>query len=406
MKTPLHRLLPRRSGALTTVTAAAAAVTLAVGCLAASTSASTPTASTAASGAPARPAVVPPLPAAAAPAPRPAVPQVLPPATSPGGRRPAAVLEADLMVTATRPLTVSQLDGLAALRGVRNTLALASGPVDVGRARVRAVASDLTHLRAWMPARTAASDPLWSTVAGGAVAASFDAGKNVPLPLGSSALVRGLQRAPVRTRVGAYASSGLPGVDLTVNPQLGRQLGLVPATVVLLNAPSADLDALKERASDLLGRSATVQVLVRRLPVLAAARGYLSPAQLQTILTTALSQVGKPYVWGATGPDSFDCSGLVGYAYAAAGIRLPRVSEQQWLAGIHVRPQDALPGDLLFWANDPQDPQDIDHVALYLGNGQMVSAPHTGAFVHVGPIPARNFRGVVRIVPGTSPSSG
>lgn len=54
------------------------------------------------------------------------------------------------------------------------------------------------------------------------------------------------------------------------------------------------------------------------------------------------------------------------------------------------------PRDLLFWANDPQD---IDHVALYLGNGKMVSAPHTGAFVHVGAIPAPNFRGVVRIVP-------
>ena len=61
---------------------------------------------------------------------------------------------------------------------------------------------------------------------GAAVAASFDAGENVPFPLGSSAFLRGPNRAPVRTRVGTYASSGLPGIDLAVNPQLGRQLGV------------------------------------------------------------------------------------------------------------------------------------------------------------------------------------
>lgn len=65
-------------------------------------------------------------------------------------------------------------------------------------------------------------------VAGAAVAASFDAGKNVPLPLGSRAFVRGPHRAPVRTRVGTCVSSGLPGIDLAPNPQLGRQLGLCP----------------------------------------------------------------------------------------------------------------------------------------------------------------------------------
>lgn len=381
---------------LTTVIAVTAAVTLAGGCLAASTSASRASASGTSGGWAATR-----LPAASAPVAgtESAAPQLPAAEISLGGARPAAVLEAELMVTAAHSLSLRQLNGLASLPGVHHTLALASGRVDVGRAEVRAVASDLTHLRAWMPAKTASSEPLWSMVAGGAVAASFDAGKNVPLPLGSSDVVRGLHRTPVRTRVGAYASSGLPGVDLIVNPQLGRQLGLAPATVLLINAPSADVDSLKTRASVLLGPSGTVQVLVRGLPVAASARAYLRPEQLRAVLTTALGQVGKPYVWGATGPKSFDCSGLVGYAYAAAGIGLPRVSEQMWLAGMHVRPQDALPGDLLFWAYDPQDPQDIDHVALYLGNGQMVSAPHTGAFVHVGPIPARNFRGIVRIIP-------
>ena len=69
---------------------------------------------------------------------------------------------------------------------------------------------------------------------------------------------------------------------------------------------------LTRRAAYLLGPSSTVRVLVRRPPVVASARGYLSPEQLRTILTTALGRVGKPYAWGATGPDSSDCSGLAG----------------------------------------------------------------------------------------------
>ena len=85
---------------------------------------------------------------------------------------------------------------------------------------------NLTRLRVWMPVTTASSEPLCSTVAGAPVAALFDVGKNVPLPLGSNAFLRGPNRAPVRTRVGTYGSSGLPGIDLAVNPQLGRQLGV------------------------------------------------------------------------------------------------------------------------------------------------------------------------------------
>jgi cell wall-associated NlpC family hydrolase len=77
-----------------------------------------------------------------------------------------------------------------------------------------------------------------------------------------------------------------------------------------------------------------------------------------------------------------------------------------WLAGPHIRPQDARPGDLLFWANDPAAPQDIDHVALYLGNGQMVAAPHTGDVVHVSPVYSNNFQGVVRIDPAAATRLG
>src|SRR5437588_677297 len=97
--------------------------------------------------------------------------------------------------------------------------------------------------------------------------------------------------------------------------------------------------------------------------------------QINTILKAAASRVGVPYVWGATGPNSFDCSGLVQWSFAHAGIRMPRVSQQQFFTGPHVPYGDARPGDLLFWHYDPTDPNNVDHVAIYAGNGMMLVAP-------------------------------
>ncbi|MFF0090627.1 NlpC/P60 family protein [Streptomyces canus] len=86
-------------------------------------------------------------------------------------------------------------------------------------------------------------------------------------------------------------------------------------------------------------------------------------------------QIGKPYVWGATGPDSYDCSGLTQAAWKAAGVDLPRVTYDQVNAGTTVSLADARPGDLVFFYDD------ISHVGLYIGNGMMIHAPKPGAYV-------------------------
>ncbi|HEY3262823.1 MAG TPA: C40 family peptidase [Pseudonocardiaceae bacterium] len=99
-------------------------------------------------------------------------------------------------------------------------------------------------------------------------------------------------------------------------------------------------------------------------------------------VTFALAQLGKPYVWGATGPNTFDCSGLMLRAYEAAGMQLPRVSRQQFNAGAKLPIANAAAGDLLFWAYDPSDPRTIHHVAMYLGGGQIVEAQQAGVPVH------------------------
>ena len=110
-----------------------------------------------------------------------------------------------------------------------------------------------------------------------------------------------------------------------------------------------------------------------------------------TALRAALTQRGKPYVWGAAGPDSYDCSGLVLWAFAQEGIELPHYTGDQWNSGMHVSRADLEPGDLVFFFPD------ISHVGLYLGNGLMVDAPSTGQVVQVQPVFWDSFVGAVRI---------
>ena len=92
-------------------------------------------------------------------------------------------------------------------------------------------------------------------------------------------------------------------------------------------------------------------------------------------LAFARAQVGKPYVWGATGPDSYDCSGLTQASWKAAGVDLPRTTWDQVNAGTTVSLANAQPGDLIFFYDD------ISHVGLYIGNGMMIHAPKPGAYV-------------------------
>jgi cell wall-associated NlpC family hydrolase len=97
----------------------------------------------------------------------------------------------------------------------------------------------------------------------------------------------------------------------------------------------------------------------------------------------ALSQIGKPYLWGGAGPDSYDCSGLTMMAWARVGVQLLHYTGYQWEEGPHVPLNQLQRGDLLFYATNTSDPSTIHHVAIYIGNGMMVNAPFTGAFVRI-----------------------
>ena len=99
-------------------------------------------------------------------------------------------------------------------------------------------------------------------------------------------------------------------------------------------------------------------------------------------LQVAKAQIGKPYRYGATGPSSFDCSGLVGYAFRAAGKSLPRTSGAIAAATRPVSPAAAVPGDLVYSPG---------HIGIYAGGGKMVDSPHSGARVSLRPIYARSY---------------
>ncbi|PKW15095.1 C40 family peptidase [Saccharopolyspora spinosa] len=95
----------------------------------------------------------------------------------------------------------------------------------------------------------------------------------------------------------------------------------------------------------------------------------------------AQSQLGKPYVWGAAGPNAFDCSGLTQQAWKAAGVEIPKYSQTQYSqGGVHVPLAQAQPGDLVFWGYG-RDPNGIHHVALYLGDNEVLHAPQPGESV-------------------------
>lgn len=106
-------------------------------------------------------------------------------------------------------------------------------------------------------------------------------------------------------------------------------------------------------------------------------------------IRAALSRLGLPYVWAAGGPTTFDCSGLVQWAYAKAGIALGHYTGYQWNEGRRVAPSQILPGDLILFGNP------TEHVGIYLGAGWMVNAPYTGQYVDVVPVET-GVAGIIR----------
>src|SRR4051794_23811953 len=157
----------------------------------------------------------------------------------------------------------------------------------------------------------------------------------------------------------------------------------------------ADMAAPEAAAAERAAAALTAQ----HLPVSPDLPNPMPPASsgAATAIAAARAQLGKPYQYAGNGPNTFDCSGLTRWAYAAAGVSLPRTSRQQWNVGTHPALADLRPGDLLFWATDTANPSTIHHVALYVGAGWMIQAPHTGDVVRFSRIYLDGYIGATRL---------
>jgi peptidoglycan DL-endopeptidase CwlO len=123
----------------------------------------------------------------------------------------------------------------------------------------------------------------------------------------------------------------------------------------------------------------------------------LAPNQaVSTVISYARQQLGLPYLWGGTGPDAFDCSGLVMMAYRAAGISIPRTSQDQWTWGPRIQAGSEQPGDLVFFAGSDGTTTSPGHVGLVIGKGMMIEAEETGVPIHIVSYAGRGAVGFTR----------
>lgn len=310
----------------------------------------------------------------------------------------------DAVVMLNSPLTTSQIASLAHLAGVTAIETVDTGTVTMGGDPVVAFGVDPGTFRDFTPAASAASDQLWRYLAGGSLVSSYDMADDRDLALGSTQTIDPSASSPdasVTGWLGAFAAIGLPGVDLLVDHTYSAQLGLTPDSGLVVVAPNLTGEKLKSELQAAVPDGAVELLYADQLPT-DLPGDTLTGTVRQKIIAAALSRVGLPYVWGGAGPSDFDCSGLVQWSFRQAGVLMPRVADEQYLTGDHIPLADAQPGDLLFWAYDPDDPGYVDHVAIYLGNGMMVVAPHTGTDVQIAPVTTQDFAGAVEVVISSS----
>ncbi|MER7130383.1 C40 family peptidase [Streptosporangium saharense] len=329
-------------------------------------------------------------PAAVLPTPAPTPPAPVAPLTT--------IRKPHLFVVTNKPLGAAVVSKVNRLSGVKAVERADAAEVVLDGKRVQTLGVNPSTFRAFTPKPTARSDRLWRNVSAGELVVSFVLGNDGGMSLGKT-----VSTSRTSLRVGAYATMGMGAIDAVVSQQTARSLGFPQDNALVVSAPGADSAELRRKLLRVLPKGSQVATIN---PVFTAPRrtvwsagAFLTVPQIRTVLTAAVSKLGRPYVWGAEGPDTFDCSGLVQWAYAQAGIRVPRVTHQQFVSGPRIELSQAQPGDLLFWRNDPTNPAYVSHVAIYWGDGKMLHAPRTGDVVKIVPISTRNFAGAVRISP-------
>jgi peptidoglycan DL-endopeptidase CwlO len=183
--------------------------------------------------------------------------------------------------------------------------------------------------------------------------------------------------------------SSQENADQRARQTAGQQLATVQALEAQMNARKEAITAKIDQVNSAAMKQAmAIFTQTGQYPDITIPTANTVGAQA---LQAALSRRGDPYVWGAAGPEAFDCSGLVVWAFAQEGITLPHYTGDLWNSGVHIPRADLEPGDLVFFFPD------ISHVGIYLGDGLMVDAPDFGETVRVDPVYWAYYVGAVRI---------
>jgi peptidoglycan DL-endopeptidase CwlO len=319
--------------------------------------------------------------------------------------------QADLLVVAPFSLSGQLRAAVSRQPAVTGVVPVEAAKIMINGTYTAVLGVDPSTFRGYAAQSTAASNPLWQGVANGGVAVSYTMGTLDRLSLGGDITAAGHRREQLP--VVAFGTVGIGGVDAVVSDATAISLGAPAGNAIVISAPPSSVASLAAGIKKLLPRGAAVEPLVTEVagassvgmaPV-GEASGETSgeamtTAQLTTALRAAESARGLPYVWGAAGPKSFDCSGLVQWAFAQAGVSMPRVAADQARTGAAVPVSQLEPGDLLFYHTDPTDPGYISHVAIYLGNGWMIQAPQPGMDVEIVPASfGSQFAGAIRVYP-------
>jgi cell wall-associated NlpC family hydrolase len=306
------------------------------------------------------------------------------------------------------------------LSGVRAVEAVDAARVRVNGKFAAILGVNPSSFRAFAAKPTAKDNAFWRSVESGSLGLSFEMGKQDKLPTGMSVTVAGRQQ--VKMHVGRFGTVGIGGVDAVITDQVARSLGFpVGNAIVISAAPSAKFTELTHKIKKLMPRAAQVEQLVVQIPrtpatatapttgsapagsVVPVTGGLAATSVLRTMLLAAESRLGMPYIWGANGPNAFDCSGLVQWSFAQAGVVMPRVAADQARTGPAVPISRLAPGDLLFYHFDPTAPDYISHVAIYLGDGKMIQAPEPGMNVEVVPVDlGSGFAGAIDVSPAVA----
>ncbi len=202
----------------------------------------------------------------------------------------------------------------------------------------------------------------------------------------------------------AYQSALLAEQDLT-NRRDSVQAGFSQRSTALSDLKSRNQSAVTAAEAAQQAKDST---LAGQFGAGTNVKGMTAGPQAKAAIAYALKQLGKPYVWGAEGPNSYDCSGLTWAAYRSTGVSIPRVAADQQHAIKAVPVSELLPGDLVFFSTASSlDWHTVSHVGMYLGDGKMVEAPTTGDVVKIATVWWSAFFSAGRVVPavpGPAPS--